>query len=427
MVEARAPLTTEEEMSAGNHQPVSQLSPSDPASLFISYARHDEQAILPLEQALKERGIRVIRDRTHLPLGRQNVAYLTSLIDQGCDAILLFVTESFLRSQFIWKYEVPAALARQRRQPSFGIIPVISGMSFQDVAIYCTDQGLPSLADFNAELIGHDVPSQDEVRRVAFRTLQATLSLRQARGGTHDRVITLCLRTFPYTPPSPTLYLDMDWTEPFEASEASPEYWGDALFPALSDVTRVLAQQRRSNIVEAWLKARLPVAVALGHACPLRGSLRLRLRNDFGLWACDGPSDEPAGFLVTTTKLNQDTKSAVVEVPISREVAPAVTTWRTNANVTPRFRVRCAPTAGPSRVALATDAQARSWAQRIGTELRSLWDQESVDEVHVFLASSVEFAVMVGQQLRDRRPVHVYYGDNELGYRLAYTLPSRSL
>ena len=43
-------------------------------------------------------------------------------------------------------------------------------------------------------------------------------------------------------------------------------------------------------------------------------------------------------------------------------------------------------------------------------------------EVHLFVASSTEFAALVGQQLRDRRPVHVYYGDNDMGYRRAYTL-----
>jgi hypothetical protein len=51
-----------------------------------------------------------------------------------------------------------------------------------------------------------------------------------------------------------------------------------------------------------------------------------------------------------------------------------------------------------------------------------MWDEEGVGDIHLFLASSVEFALMVGRQLRDRRPVHVYYGDNEAGYKLAYTL-----
>src|SRR5690349_8849841 len=103
------------------------LDAAQPAAVFISYARRDEQAVLPLERALKLRGLRVLRDKPSLALGAHNATALTAMIDAQCDAVLLYITEHFLASDFIWRHEVPSALARHERDPRFHIIPVLRG------------------------------------------------------------------------------------------------------------------------------------------------------------------------------------------------------------------------------------------------------------------------------------------------------------
>lgn len=394
---------------------------SVPATVFLSYARKDEPAILPLERALQERGLRVLRDKPSLELGAHNAERLTAMIDAECDAVLFYVTKNMLASDFIWRHEVPAAIARRTREPAFHIIPVLQGVGFEDLALQCADRGLPSLAEFNAERVRRKSPAQEEVARIGRRTLNAALALRLARDGAGLQPAVICLRTFPYTPPVVQLRLDLDWTASHEHGP-SVEQWRGELLPALTDVADALARQVRGGVVEAWLKARLPAAVALGYALPDKGSVALHLRNEQAAWPCFGPSGPGDDLKLMSAMLDRRRPSAIVEVAVSRETAPGVTRWRKTTGYLPGWRVLCSPTGGPSRGALTTDTQARAWARRIGDEVRRLWDAEGIDEVHLFIASPVEFAVMVGQQLRDRHRVHVYFGDNEAGYRLACTL-----
>jgi hypothetical protein len=401
------------------------LPASTPATVFLSYARSDEAAILPLERALQQRGLRVLRDKPSLPLGAHNAERLTAMIGTECDAVLFFVTDNLLASDFIWRYEVPAALAHRGRESNFHIIPVLQGVGFEALALHCADRGMPSLADFNAEKVQDVTPTLEEVNRIARRCLGAALALRLRRDPPGQLAQVICLRTFAYTPPSPVLHLDLDWVAAFEGEGPALDEWHDRMLPALADVAAALASHARNGHVEAWLKARLPVAVALGYHFPERGGLALSLASDGAVWFCSGTSGESDDLALMSTRLDRQQRSAIVEVAVARNTTPAVTQWRAAGAYIPGWRVLARPVAGPSRSAISTDAQARAWAQRIGDEVRRLWDNEGVGEIHLFVASSADFAVMVGQQMRDRHPVRVYFGDNDAGYRLACILGRR--
>lgn len=396
------------------------LSSGHPATVFISYARGDEEAVLPLERALQERGVRVLRDKPSLTLGAHNTQALTRLIDVGCDAILFYMTDKLLRSDFIWRHEIPAAIARQKREANFHLIPVLLGIDYDELALICSDRGLPSLADFNAERMDTGVLTPADVARIARRTLRSALVLRLARGA--DETIGLGLRAFEFTPPATSFHLDLDWTTAFDGEGPTPEVWQRTLLPALADTANALAQEAHGRVVDCWLKARLPVGIALGYMLPPKGNLRLRLLDEEGVWPCYGSGEGANDLLVTPTKLGGKTPCVIAEIAVSREITKMVTTWREAENLLPAWRVRFAPISGPSRDALSNDGVARAWARSVGTELRRLWDSEGVREAHVFLASSIEFAVMIGQQLRDRYPVHVYFADRDGQYQRAYTL-----
>lgn len=401
------------------------LQPADPATVFISYARGDEDAILPLERALQERGVRVLRDKPTLTLGAHNVQALTRLIDVGCDAILFYMTDKLLRSDFIWRHEIPTGLARQKREPNFHLIPVLLGIDYTELALLCSDRGLPSLADFNAEGMDTGILTPADIARIARRTLRSALVLRMTRS--QDETIGLSLRTFEYTPPAASLHLDLDWMMAFDGEGPTPEMWQTTLLPALADATNALAQEAHGRTVDCWLKARLPVGIALGYVIPPKGTLRLRLCNEEATWPCFGPGDGADELIVTATALGGKTPSAIAEIAVSRETTKLVTAWREAEKVLPAWRIRFAPASGPSRDALPSEGIARAWARSIGNELRRLWDSEGVRDVHLFLASSIEFAVLVGQQLRDRYPVHVYFADRDGQYQRAYTLGEERL
>ena len=61
-----------------------------------------------------------------------------------------------------------------------------------------------------------------------------------------------------------------------------------------------------------------------------------------------------------------------------------------------RHRVMLAPAAGADRSALTNAAAAQVWAQQIARAVINLTDRAEVDRVDLFLATTVELAVMVG-------------------------------
>ncbi len=387
--------------------PTTTLTPADPATVFLSYARDDLEPVERLERALKLRGVRVLRDIPTLSLGAHNVEALRAMIAEQCDAIIFYASAHLLASDFVWRYEVPEALARRRRQPGFHVISILPhGVSFDALAAACADHGLELLADFNAVPLTGTTPSPDELSSIGRRSLASAFSLRCARGSKSEAV-GLCLRTFPYAPPADELHLDLDWSDPFTEPGPSPDDWASELAPALRDVAAELARHRPARGIDAWVKTRLPAALALGHAFPPKGATHLRLHHESGVWLPDGPSGDVAGLSAVTNRLGTD-PTAIVELSISRDVTPAVSDWCRDTRFTPGWRLRYAPVDGPSRASVVDAAQAGAWVRRVGDDVRDLWDKERVGEIHLFVAAPVEFAVMLGQQLRDKRHIHVY-------------------
>src|SRR5579884_1116967 len=92
------------------------------------------------------------------------------------------------------------ASSGKRVNPKFRPIPVLHGVSYNELAMACADRGLTSLAGFNGTTLSSPQPSAGEVRDVARRALSSALQVRLERGGGRDEVPGLCLRTFPYSP-----------------------------------------------------------------------------------------------------------------------------------------------------------------------------------------------------------------------------------
>lgn len=382
------------------------LSPADPATVFISYAREDRETVEQLEKALHLRGVRVLRDIPNLNLGANTAEAVRAMIDNRCDAIVFYASEHLLRSDFIWRHEVPAALARRRRQGGFHLISVLPhSVSFSTLAAACSDRGLTSLADFNDVALSGSMPTQEEIRSVGRRAATSAFLLRCARGS-GEQAIEVCFRTFAYSPPTQVLHLDLDWSVPFAGDGTAPDDWTTALLPALTDTADMLAQHGPVATIDAWVKARLPAAVALGHAFPRKGACHLRLVHEGGHWTSDGPIGTNTLQLVENRPGTGP--SAVVEVSISRNVVQAVTDWCKQQAFIPAWRLHYEPDSGASRTSLSDEVQARTWAYQVGEDVRRLWDRERVTDLHLFISSPSEFAVMLGQQLRDKRRVQVY-------------------
>jgi hypothetical protein len=391
-----------------------------PATVFLSYKREDAEEVKYLQQQLKVRGVRAWRDVTDLGLGGSTKDEITRAIDQESDGFVIYITPQCLKSDFIWDVEVPAALKRRERDQAFNIIPIFRGVSGIEVKRFCAAHSLPSLTDFNGVSLpdsstGESKLFNDELGKVAERTLRATFNLRLRRvGADRDRNYEpcICLKTFPYEPSTPSLDLDLDWTGLFKSKDEVPtdEEWEEILFPALQDVKNVLSAKIPSRRLHVFVQAILPVAFTLGFTFAANAHFTLLLEGNHGTWSSGGVPSEQPPLRVLNYDDNGNAHVAVVEIAVSRATAQGAAQSLSSSGLSYKHHIRFELPNGPDSISGVKDAsQALAMSQQIGQELRRLCDSRGVSQVHLFAALPAALAVMVGHQFNALRAVTLYH------------------
>jgi len=410
------------------------VNPERPATVFLSYIRKDAQEVASLQQQLKIRGVWAWRDVTDLALGSFFDEEIIHAIEQECDAFLLYLTPQSFSSRVIWDVEVPAALRRWEKNHAFGIIPVLQGITIVELRQFCADRGYPSLADFHGAFVPEpDTTEAKETistifKEIARSTLKATLGLRLRRiMANRSYQPYLCLRTFPYTPPTNNLDLDLDWTELFTDLSPTGEEWQNILLPALHDIKNTLSAMTPSRTLHLLVQARLPAAIALGSAFPTSAHFNLIVTGRHGSWSTETvPSDQPV--LRRMEYINDgDPNTAVMEVAITRDIALSVTQSLPLLGLSFGHRIRFVPLEGPNNEAVKGPAQASAMARQVGRELKRLRDREGVRCVHLFAALPAPLAVMLGHQLNASAKVILYFTDGNGYYVPSCTLGNLSM
>jgi SMODS-associated and fused to various effectors sensor domain/TIR domain len=391
--------------------------PERPATAFLSYKRKDADQVKSLQQQLKARGVRAWRDVTHMPPGGFTEREIIQAIKHGSDAFVIYITPECLQSDFIWDIEVPAAIQRWEQDQAYNIIPILQGVTFAQIQPNSTARGYRTLTDFNAVLLpdpDHDKEQfNKELRSIAERILMATYTLRLRRVGA-DRTYEphINFHTFRYEPPTPTLDLDLDWTELFEGQDEVPTRaeWDDLLLPALNDVKNMLSVKTPSRKLHIYSNARLPAAIALGAAIPAPAHFELLLHSNHDTWSTKGTPTDSSPLRLLPSHEKGDTQTALIELAISRNTAPGIAQ---SLPISYKHRLRFEPKDEPPNTsAVKNAAHALAMSRQIGMELRNLCDNKGISHLHLFAALPVELAVMVGHQLNALCAVTLYYYRN---------------
>jgi hypothetical protein len=210
-----------------------------------------------------------------LALGGYTENEIVHAIEQEFDAFVIYITQECFSSDFIWDTEVPAALDHWEHDHALNIVPILRGVTIAELQQFCAARGYRSLTQFNG--VHLPAPAKDEevfteevftkeLGLVVIGILEATLDLRLRRVEA-DRSYEPCiyLHTFKYEPPSPSLDLDLDWTELFKEKDEIPteDEWEKILFPALQDVKKVLSAKTPSRKLHIFIQSILPAAFAL--------------------------------------------------------------------------------------------------------------------------------------------------------------------
>lgn len=402
-----------------------------PATVMLSYAREDAAEVNYLQLQLKVRGVRAWRDVTDLPLGGATEDEIVQAIENVADAFVLHITPHSLKSAFVWNIEIPTALKRRERDPLFKIVPVLHGVSYQQLQDECADRGYQPLTAFNAvRLPDNPVGEADELlkeklRSIAERVLKATLTLRlhRVKAG-RDYEPSLVLRTFRDIPPTSSLDLDLNWWDLFHGRDRVPpaEEWRDILFPALQDVKNTLGELTISRKLHMSLQAILPAAFALGYTFPAPARYTLLLESKDGIWYSAGSVDTPLPLRRASSNKGGDKQTAIVEIAIAQPISRAVTDYLSASPLSYVQRISYSLPDGPDHLKGVRDAShALAIVQQIGKDLRLLCGQ-GITHIHLFAVIPAALAVMLGCQFNALCPISLYHYVENKRYEWACTL-----
>ncbi len=386
----------------GAHDDVHVAAPSHrrPPRFFLSHWRGNAADIAALKKALQLRGLHAWRDKDDLEIGELFESAFRRAIQEEVSAFIAFVTPEFLTRPVIWNVEVPEALARRERDPSFSIIPLFCGVTPDELTATCKAHGLRSLSDFDGHTLAPEATGKKrngELRRVAQRTLRAGLRPRFASSPGY--VPRLLLRTQPFAAAAPGVDLDMDWAAPFEEGCPRETEWRDDLVPALQDVRAVL-DELSQKLVHVQVQSRLSAALALGETLSATAKYTLTFDGANGAWSTTAKrSGLPILLQTELTAPGTDRTVALVEVAVSRDVGRSVASAAAGLSEPPGHAVRLTPTDGATQHAVVDASWAISAAWDVGTCLRTLHDQHGVRHFHLYVAAPAEWCVLLGHTL----------------------------
>lgn len=346
------------------------------------------------------RGLHAWRDVNDLEVGSPFVDAIRSAIREDVSAFIAYVTPEFLTREIIWDVEVPEALARQRRDSEFLIIPLFCGVEPGELTATCARHGLTDLSGFNGYFIAPQASRESrdaELRRLAQRILRA--GLRPRFTVERNYVPRLLLRSQSHAAGDDGVDLDLDWTEPFLAGCPSPAEWETELLPALCDLRDVLGTLSRRHL-HVEVQSRLSAPLALGEVFSATAKYTLTFGGTNGAWSTDAPR-RTAAVLVRhdLAAPGRDRTVALVEVSVARAVGRTVASHAAGLTEAPGRAVRLEPACGPGNAVVENASWAISAAWEVGECLRAMHDEQGVQHFHLYVAAPAEWCVLLGHTL----------------------------
>ena len=427
----------QQEVKPLEQQPTNQSSSTynleNPTTVFLSYAHEDVGEVRDLQLRLNLRGVCCWRDVDDMLPETRFKHEIVQAIEHDTDAIALFITPSFLKSDFIWRFEVPAALRRHEHDPHFHIIPILQGVSLAEIRHYCYKRNLTDLSSFNGLSLTEDgatdsTQEQKNTKRneAAKRILQAAFALRLRRiNADHRYETSLYLRTFIFAAPTAALDLALDWSRLIYEKERTntPQEWDELLWPALLDVKQTISEQVRSHRIHVFVKSILPIAIALGFVFRETTRITSLIEGQKETWSTETRPAEK-DLLQQEWIYNDygDQKGAVIEVATSRPIRSAVADTLSMIGLNVAYHIRL-ESPEISRESVRDAAHAQAIARQVGQVCQNLCDERGVRHLHLFVAIPAELAVLIGHQLNALCPITLYeFKNDERVYKLIGTL-----
>lgn len=277
---------------------------------------------------------------------------------------------------------------------------------------------MADLSRFQAiSLTDDDATSSEEVQQkkwndAARLILKSALTLRLRRiNADRNYEPWINLKTFVSTPPTAHLDLNLDWLKIVYEKERLPtsQEWEHILLPALLDVKQSISERVPSRRIHLFVQSILPVAIMIGFVFRESARITLLLEGQKETWSSKTPPAEkdPLHTKWIDTQQEGNQGEAVVEVATTRSTSQAATNAVMTLGLNPGHHIRL-ELPELSRESVRDAAHAQAIAQQVGRICQELCDKRRVAQIHLFVATPVELAVFIGQQLNALCPITLY-------------------
>jgi hypothetical protein len=228
---------------------------------FLSHRRTRAPAVAELKRQLCIRGAGGWQDTDDLDLGGDTITGIIRAIEQETGGFIWWATKDTLASETICQTELPTALARAKRDPTYPVVPVFVELRSHDrpaiEAAIGRDQAM-RLLGYNGVTRDAKQDLRDLARAAARRYVK------QLVNGVEPGTVDAAVSTF--RAPTGEHDLSLDWRPLFDAEARIPARGGiETITEALSDIREALQARDRCPPVCVEVSLPMPLAMLVGY------------------------------------------------------------------------------------------------------------------------------------------------------------------
>lgn len=385
---------------------------TDPTGLsFLSYRRTRSKEAQLLVGAQNDLGIPTWHDLGNLGEGPTEAQLRAALDDPVIANGVLWLTPDVADSDVIRRVEIPALIRRVDARDAFFVVPVAAGgLGYAEAAEVAQVSGIHDLANWNLSKVDADPIAAGDANQVALRVLYARLAAIH-RTLPASQSLSILYHTRARAPFAPGNTLVVDWTRRFHEREASSETWDQLLLPALSAIVNAIGVHAPGRSVSASGLASLPAGLALGSAFLAPRGIHLEWSQrmpsgEFQTWSLNA-QPEPSGFRSEIIWGSASGTDLAVLVSVAEDAASA---FGASRGALPNFRaILRVSKEGPLPHMIASPGQAVDLVDTTVEAMREMRRQSGANgDTHLFLASPLGIAVLLGQRLNTLGPIQCY-------------------
>jgi len=380
-------------------------------NVFLSYKHQDSDLPDQLEESLKNHGIPLWRDVSHLRAAPMHQKLKDEIRNPGISGAVVLLSKEVANSEAILEIELPTLHERWREDEAFfTVIALYPELDYSE-ANYVLEQAA-SVYDFsNWHMESLDSSIVDSCREISKPVLQERLD---AINELIDAAEPLECSLDTYVEPSygSDLALEIDWSSYFEGEFPDEDEWSEYLLPVLVDVVNQVKQSAPDRRVVFRGQTHLPASFALGYYTSTTSSIQAEWRPQSGsdeVWSNYRDSEDSGLDWELRANSVSNTDLAVL-VNVSDRVETEVGNTKPEL---PRFSGILEFTPNDGVGTHLSSAEAAHAATVFKQGIRHALDElQNTERIHLFMAVPDGLAFLCGQQTNTFPSIQTYAFDN---------------